>query len=160
MFVCQCVMGLFGITGNPKHSCNLLCDNGLASTGICAGSGGQGYLEHGTAGGADPEKGFAGLMSPFPFGLGVFPSQVHAPGPSMHRFPKSPASPSATSPFPGAPCPPYPIAPGTPAAPPVPADNDSSLVVEVINLNISHLRIFLPELFLVETLVMHCVSIT
>ena len=93
MFVCQCVMGLFGITGNPKHSCNLLCDNGLASTGICAGSGGQGYLEHGTAGGADPEKGFAGLMSPFPFGLGVFPSQVHAPDPSMHRFPKSPASP-------------------------------------------------------------------
>ena len=30
--MCQCVMGLFGITGNPKHSCNLLCDNGLAST--------------------------------------------------------------------------------------------------------------------------------
>ena len=65
-----------------------------------------------------------------------------------------------TSPFPGAPCPPYPIAPGTPATPPVPADNVSSLVVEVINLNISYLRIFLPELFLVETLVMHCVSIT
>ena len=68
--------------------------------------------------------------------------------------------PSVTSPFPGAPCPPYPIAPGTPAAPPVPADNVSSLVVEVINLNISYLRIFLPELFMVETLVIHCVSIT
>ena len=57
-------------------------------------------------------------MRRFPSDQGAFPSQVHAPGPSGHRFPKSPASPSVTSPFPGAPYPPYPIAPGTPAAPP------------------------------------------